>query len=201
MNREESIALAYEISKGYHEQEKLQAKIEDLDKRIARPINENIKHYTAFEFFTKFLAASFIVTFALSIPTFIFCGISEFLYKSGNTEYANSHIKGMLFLAGVFALIHLIGGFIARKKRDENNRSAGNAIMANEKLRESLKKDLRDLLEQYDKNCERLKNYDEIVPEELRRSVCMDRLKAILLTNKAEDFEEGIRYILSERQA
>ncbi|MBR4403903.1 MAG: hypothetical protein IKT10_02205 [Clostridiales bacterium] len=56
------------------------------------------------------------------------------------------------------------------------------------------------MLEQYDKNCERLKKYDEIVPEELRYSTVMDRLKAILLTNKAEDFEEGIRYILSERQ-
>ena len=195
MTREESISIALKLGKDYQAQEKILHLIADHEKRIARPLDESVRYYTVFDFFNKYLAASFIVTFTLAIPTYIFCAVSEFLYKSGNPEYANSHIKGILFLIIVFALIHLFGGIAARKKRDACNASAENTIRADIKLKKELKKDIADLCVQYDKNQEELEKYNDMVPEELRNSVSMNRLRAVLLANEAEDFEAGIAHI------
>lgn len=199
MTREESISMALKLSKDYQAQEKILNLITDHEKRIARPLDESVRHYLVFDFFNKYLAASFIVTFTLAIPTYIFCAISEFLYKSGNPDYANSQIKGFLFLVIVFALIHLFGGISARKKRDASNESAQNTIRANVKLKEELKKDMADLRIQYDKNQEELEKYNDLVPEDFRNSVSMNRLKALLLANEAEDFEAGIAHIQNDR--
>ena len=199
MTREESISMALKLSKDYQAQEKILNLITDHEKRIARPLDESVRHYSVFDFFNKYLAASFIVTFTLAIPTYIFCAVSEFLYKSGNPEYANSQIKGILFLVIVFALIHLFGGISARKKRDASNESAQNTIRANVKLKEELKKDIADLRIQYDKNQEELEKYNDLVPEDFRNSVSMNRLKALLLANEAEDFEAGIAHIQNGR--
>ena len=155
---------AFTLRKKQLEQEKIQLQIADLEKRIARPADEGIRHYKAFEFFKGFLKASIIVTAVLAVPSFIYCGISNFLYKSGNPDYANPEIKAVLFLVGIFALIHLIGGFVARKRRDENNRSADNALEANLKRKESLKKELEDLIERYNNNLKDLENYDDTIP-------------------------------------
>jgi type VI protein secretion system component VasK len=145
------------------ELETLQKQIEDLEKRIARPADEGIRHYNAFDFFTGFLKASIIVTVILAVPACFYCGISNFLYKSGNTDYANSGIKAFLFLVGVFALIHLVGGFIARKRRDENNKAADFTIAANLKRKETLKKELEDLEEQYAQKQNELRSYCDTI--------------------------------------
>ena len=153
----------YTLRKKQLEQEKLQKQIEDLEKRIARPADEGIRHYDAFECFKGFLKASVIVTVILAILSYFYCSVSNFLYKSGNTEYANSEIKAFLFIVGVFALIHLIGGFIARKRRDEYNKAADNTIEANLKRKDFLKKELEELEERYNKNRKELENhYDSI---------------------------------------
>ena len=141
----------------------LQKQIEDLEKRIARPADEGIRHYTSFECFKGFLKASIIVTAILAVPAYFYCSVSNFLYKSGNTDYANSGIKAFLFLAGVFALIHLIGGFVARKRRDENNKAADFTIEANLKRKETLKKELEDLEIQYAQKLDELRSYDDTI--------------------------------------
>jgi len=201
MTRDESIKLASELSKKYQNNEQIRAQITDYEARIERPIEFDIKHYTVFDFFKKYLAASFIVTFVLSIPTFMFCAVCEFLYKSGNTEYANSHINGMLFLVGVFALIHLIGGFVARKKTKANNDATDYALRANIRLKQSLKKDVMELEELLFKSQEDLEKYNDMIPSGLRDSSSMNRLKAVLLASKAEDFADGISYLQGGRHA
>ena len=157
----------YTLRKKQLEQEKLESQIEDLEKRIARPADEGIRHYDAFECFKGFLKASIIVAAVLAVLSYFYCSVSNFLYKSGNTDYANSEIKAFLFIVGVFALFHLIGGFIARKRRDEYNRSADNTIEANLKRKESLKKELEDLEERYNNNRKELENYDDTVQNDL----------------------------------
>ena len=59
--------ITFTVRKKELEQEKLRMQIADLEKTIARPADENIRHYTAFEFFKGFLIASFIVTAVLGI--------------------------------------------------------------------------------------------------------------------------------------
>ena len=116
--------ITFTVRKKELELEKLRMQIADLEKTIARPADENIRHYTAFEFFKGFLIASFIVTAVLALPTILYVQISNFLYKAGEYDYSYPELKAILFLAGIFALIHLIGGFVARKRRDANNASA-----------------------------------------------------------------------------
>ena len=199
MTREESISMALKLSKDYQAQEKILNLIADLDKRIKTPVDVTVRHYSVFDFFNKYLAASFIVTFALAIPTYVYCAVSEFLFRSGNISCGNSQIKGIFFLVTVFALIHLFGGIAARKKRDASNASVQSTIKANEKRREELKKDILELCSQYDKNQEELEKYNDMVPEGFRNSLSMNRLKAVLLANEAEDFEAGIAHIRNGR--
>jgi len=152
MNR--SVEPAFTLRKKQLEQEKLAMQIADLERSIARPADEGIRRYSAFEFFTAVLA----------VPSYIYCGISNFLYKSGNPDCANPEIKAVLFLAGIFALLHLIGGFVARKRRDAYNNSVDNTIAANLKRKESLKKELEDLKERYNNNLMDLESCDDTVP-------------------------------------
>lgn len=160
----ESRDTAVNTRKKELELETIQKQIHDLEKRIARPADEGIRHYTASEFFKGFLKASVIVTAVLAVPSYIYCGISNFLYKSGNPDCANPEIKAVLFLAGIFALLHLIGGFVARKRRDAYNNSVDNTIAANLKRKESLKKELEDLKERYNNNLMDLESCDDTVP-------------------------------------
>lgn len=162
MNR--SVEPAFTLRKKQLEQEKLAMQIADLERSIARPADEGIRRYSAFEFFKGFLKASVIVTAVLAVPSYIYCGISNFLYKSGNPDCANPEIKAVLFLAGIFALLHLIGGFVARKRRDAYNNSVDNTIAANLKRKESLKKELEDLKERYNNNLMDLESCDDNVP-------------------------------------
>lgn len=160
----ESRDTAVNTRKKELELETIQKQIQDLEKRIARPADEGIRYYTASEFFKGFLKASVIVTAVLAVPSYIYCGISNFLYKSGNPDCANPEIKAVLFLAGIFALLHLIGGFVARKRRDAYNNSVDNTIAANLKRKESLKKELEDLKERYNNNLMDLESCDDTVP-------------------------------------
>ena len=153
----------YTLRKKQLENEKLQKQIEDLEKRIARPADEGIRHYDAFECFKGFLKASIIVSAVLAVLSYFYCSVSRFLYKSGNPEYANSEIKAFLFIVGVFTLLHLIGGFIARKRRDEFNKAADNTIEANLKRKEYLKKELEELEERYNQNRKELENHNEFI--------------------------------------
>ena len=56
-----------------------------------------------------------------------------------------------------------------------------------------------ELCSQYDKNQEELEKYNDMVPEGFRNSLSMNRLKAVLLANEAEDFEAGIAHIRNGR--
>ena len=156
--------ITFTVRKKELELEKLRMQIADLEKTIARPADENIRHYTAFEFFKGFLIASFIVTAVLALPTILYVQISNFLYKAGEYDYSYPELKAILFLAGIFALIHLIGGFVARKRRDANNASADNAIESNLRRKEALKKELEDLREQYRNNLEELERSGVTAP-------------------------------------
>ena len=192
MTKEEGIDLAIELAKKYDAAEKILEKISDLEERIRRPDDESVKRYSSFDFFTPFLAGSFITAFVLGIPAFMMCSVSRFLYMSGNESYKNTPYVVMLILIAVFALIHLIGGFVARKKRDINNESAANAIYANRKLKETFKHDIEDYKEQLYKIAEELGEYDDIIPSNLRSKAKMDRVKFFLISKKAETFEDAL---------
>ena len=100
MNR--SVEPAFTLRKKQLEQEKLAMQIADLERSIARPADEGIRRYSVFEFFKGFLKASVIVTAVLAVPSYIYCGISNFLYKSGNPAVRTRRSK-RFFSSPVFS--------------------------------------------------------------------------------------------------
>lgn len=80
--------------------------------------------YTAFDFFHGFLIASFIIDAVILVPGLMMVSVATFLEKSGSTQASQDEawLLLILILLGVFAIIHFIGGFVARRRKDAYDR-------------------------------------------------------------------------------
>lgn len=195
MTRDESIALAYKLSKEYDHLKRLEENITGLEKRVAVPADADIRQYHAFSYFTKPLVASLIVATALVIPGYMLASISNFLYKSGGDTIVFTPMMVFLFIAFIFALIHFIGGFYARAKCAEMNRIEKERVFSNLKLKKEQKKTIESLKEEYIEYSEYLEKYDSLIPPPARNKESMDRIRVMLMSGKAETFEEAVRII------
>ena len=81
--------------------------------------------YTAFDFFHGFLIASFIIDAVILVPGLMMVSVATFLDRSGTSEWGSEEeawFMLILVLLGVFAIIHFIGGFVARRRKDAYDR-------------------------------------------------------------------------------
>ena len=192
MNRDESIALAVKLGKEYEHLAKLEENITDLDRRIASPADVSRKHFSIFTYFSKFLIGSIITLGAMSVPAFFYISVANFLVQSGQEEYRNYPLYIVLIVVFVFALIHFIGGFCARKKLKQMNQIEEDRVNANLKLKKEQKATLEDLITQYDDHSKNLSSYNDLVPPLLRSKEGMNKIKFLLLQNKADTFEQAV---------
>ena len=121
MTKDESIALAEKLGKEYMSLTQMQAKISDYEDRLSKPVDDSRKHANVFDFFSKCLGGSIITAFILAIPGYFWAGMANYIAKSNGT-YTHDHLIDVIALIVIiFALIHLIGGFVARKRLKDFN--------------------------------------------------------------------------------
>lgn len=195
MTRDESIELSVKLGKEYEQLKKLEDNIVDLDRRVAIPADTDKKHYSVFSYFVKPLAISFIVIGVLSIPAFVILSISAFLAQSGYDGYDNTPAIVGLFLVFIFALIHFIGGFYARKKAKQMNMIEEDRVAANLKIKKEQKATIEDLMGKLAEREKDLSKYNSLVPSSLRSKEGMNKIKILLMSNKAGTFEEAVELL------
>ena len=130
------------------------ARIAELERRVAKPVDVTMVHYSAAEFFKPYFAASVIVTLVLAVPGFFMAAIAGFIYQCGQEEYANASLYIVLFIAGIFILINVIGGFISVAKSKRYNLSEENRVKADLRLRDELNRELEELKASLERDAE-----------------------------------------------
>ena len=199
MTKDESIDLAVKLHKDYEEIEKLLNKISENENQIMRLAGTYPKHYSAFSYFMPYLLASLITLLLSLIPAGFVISIAIFLDKSNrNDTYSYMPYAVALTIAAIFALIHLIGGFVARNKSRYMNNLEQERFRGEQRKRERLlyeNEDLKVLLYKQESN---LNEFNEIVPTELRNSGKMNAVKRLLLSGKADNFNDAVTLLSSK---
>jgi len=81
--------------------------------------------YTTFDFFKGFLKASLIINGIILIPGLMIVSVARFLEHSSNPQGASESEAWLLLILvilGVFAVIHFIGGIVARRRKEAYDR-------------------------------------------------------------------------------
>ena len=188
MTKEESIALAGRLREEYHNLERIKKEIDDNIVITSRPV-PSPKYHAAFKFFWPYLIASVVSANALII-------LGYFIYLATGSEAIN-----LLFtLAGIIALvvILIVGGKTATSKRDMLNNQMLNNLQMMRKKHTDLTEKNKALQSVYSAKKRALEEYNGMVPSRFRTSRHMDRVKALLQTNKAENFSEAVARLMRE---
>ena len=188
MTKEESIELAEKLKKEYGDLEKMQKEINENKTTLSRPIPP-AKHHAAFKFFWPYLVAS-----VVSINAFYILGYIVLLASRASGFYYTFIILGLV--AAVILLI--VGGKTSTSKRDTLNYHADNEIQFKRKKYREIQEKTGELQNLYSIKKTRLEKYNTLVPLKFRSSRHMDRVKAIILTGKADSFSEAIEYLYKE---
>ena len=189
MTKEESIELAEKLKKDYGELEKMQKEINENKTVISKPIPP-AKRHAAFKFFWPYLVASVVTINALYLLGYILTLASQatgFLYAFS--------IIGLI--AAVILLI--VGGKTATSKRDSLNCQVENEMQYKRKRHKELEEKTKSLQSLYSVKKTQLEKYNDLVPLQFRTARYMERVKAIILTGKADNFAEAIEYLPKEQ--
>ena len=192
MDRDQSIEFARVLNREYQSADELNSRITDCEGRLAKPFNASIEDRSIFYYFKPYLKASVITTLILLLPTYIWASISEFLAQEHGDHTHYTFRVTFLFPAGVFLLICVIGIFVANRKLKFFVQSEEKRITADLKLRENLRSELNDLQQRLSDQMARLGEFDFLVPPSFRTQRHMKQVENLLLTSKADSFEEAI---------
>lgn len=195
MDRDQSIEFARVLNREYQSANELDSRITDCEERLAKPFNAAIEERNIFYYFKPFLKASVITTLIMLVPTYFWASIAEFLAqeRGDHTHYAFK--VAFLFPAGVFILICAIGFIVAKAKLKRFMESEDNRVRADLKRRESIRAELNELQQRLADQTSGLDEYNALVPPQLRTQRHMKQVENLLLTNKADSFEEAIANI------
>ena len=186
MSVEESIAFADKLKTRYAQVEKLEREVTDNEKRIASPLNLNFRQYSFFRFYWKFLVFAAIAFFVLDFITII-------VAASGASD--GGAIFMLILTFGVPIGILIAGIFVAAKRRDEENYAIS---LGNEDVKQQRKKleektaELKNTLNARKRD---LKQFDDMVPAQYRKSSSMAQVKALLVSGKASSFRDAFRLL------
>ncbi|MCR5805281.1 MAG: hypothetical protein K6G47_13590 [Clostridia bacterium] len=196
MKREENLELITRLYIGYSLIENYQEKIKSNEEKIDEIDKMKAKHYSSLTYFTPKFVASVIVAVAMLLPAYFFYGIARFLAMSSGTNDDREALY--IILAAyviVIGLIHLIGGFSARRKSRYMNMLERENVNAKKREAERLKEETAELKTALDTAKEDVSKYEDLVPLELRNSKKMMEAKRRLLSGEDADLENVIRSI------
>ena len=195
MDRDQSIELARVLNREYQSANELDSRITDCEERLARPFDMTTEKRGIFYYFKPFLKASVITTLILLLPTYFWASIAEFLAQEHGDHTHYAFRVAFLFPAGVFILICAIGIPVAKRKLKLFMESEDNRVRADLNLRENMRSELAKLQYRLADQTARLDEYNDLVPSGYRTQRHMKQVENLLLTNKADSFEEAIANI------
>ncbi|MBR4556640.1 MAG: hypothetical protein IKO15_04075 [Clostridiales bacterium] len=200
MDRDESIELARFLKDEYLAAETLNDKITDHEQRLARPFDMTTEQRSLFYYFKPFLKASVITTLILLLPTYFWASIAEFLAQEHGDHTHYAFRVPFLFPAGIFLLICAIGFIVAKAKLKRFMESEDNRVRADLNLRESMRSELAELQYRLADQTSGLDEYNDLVPSGYRTQRHMKQVENLLLTNKADSFEEAISLLVGQER-
>ncbi|MBO7453650.1 MAG: zinc-ribbon domain-containing protein [Clostridiales bacterium] len=189
LSLEESIALAEKLSVDYASLEKIRNDIAENEATLRKPVIQRPR-YSAFRFFWPFFVYAFISFWVIYLVGGI---ISINLASSGGVIFSI-----ILAFASVVVLL-IYGGSRAVNMRDSLNSAAAGSEHADKRKREELSDKTASLRTDMNLLRKNLTVYDARVPSAFRKKTTMERVKGLLQTGKAADFDEAIK-MLSENQ-
>lgn len=196
MTRDESVALANKLFIGYSLIERTQEKINNNETELHKIDQMTPAHYSAFRYFTPFFVASIIVAVVMLLPATIFISIFNFLAQStGGNQGTEAAYTMLAIYIVVISLIHLIGGFSARKKSWYMNMLEEENVNANKRKGDRLREENNELRSTLETAKKDVSEFDDLIPSKLRTSHKMMEAKRLLLSGKAEDLADAVRSI------
>ena len=95
----------------------------------------------------------------------------------------------------IFALIHLIGGFVARHKCRYMNNLEIQRVLGEKRKIERLQRETEELGASAKDMNSRLEENNILIPSELRNSKSMMYVKRLLLSGRAESINDAIEHL------
>jgi len=179
MTVEESIVFIEKLKHKYQEIEKLQREISDKESAIARPVYQELRRYSFFRFFWKYIIFAIIAFYGILILSSVAAG----------NDGAFTVMIILTFLVPIGLLI--FGGINAAKRRNEENEAIINgnerAVLQRKELEEktaSLKRDLAT-------RKKRLEADEYMIPTGLRKSSSLAQIITLLKSGKASNLNEA----------
>ena len=179
MTVEESIVFIEKLKHKYQEVEKLQREISDKESAIARPVYQELRRYSFFRFFWKYIIFAIIAFYGILILSSVAAG----------NDGAFTVMMILTFLVPIGLLI--FGGINAAKRRNEENEAIINgnerSVLQRKELEEktaSLKRDLAT-------RKKRLEADEYMIPTGLRKSSSLAQI--ITLLKSYNKFLAGIK--------
>ena len=179
MTVEESIVFIEKLKHKYQEVEKLQREISDKESAIARPVYQELRRYSFFRFFWKYIIFAIIAFYGILILSSIAAG----------NDGAFTVMMILTFLVPIGLLI--FGGINAAKRRNEENDAIINgnerSVLQRKELEEktaSLKRDLAT-------RKKRLEADEYMIPTGLRKSSSLAQIITLLKSGKASSLNEA----------
>ena len=196
MTKDESIALAVKLHKDYKEIEKLRDKISENEKTAANLYYLQPKRYYAADYFKPYYTASFIFVFISLLPAYGIITVCRFLDVSNHSnENAYMPYAVVAVITFIFALIHLIGGFVARHKCRYMNNLEIQRVLGEKRKIERLQRETEELGASAKDMNSRLEENNILIPSELRNSKSMMDVKRLLLSGRAESINDAIEHL------
>ena len=179
MTVEESIVFIEKLKHKYQEVEKLQREISDKESAIARPVYQELRRYSFFRFFWKYIIFAIIAFYGILILSSVAAG----------NDGAFTVMMILTFLVPIGLLI--FGGINAAKRRNEENEAIINgnerSVLQRKELEEktaSLKRDLAT-------RKKRLEADEYMIPTGLRKSSSLAQIITLLKSGKASSLNEA----------
>lgn len=182
MTREESIALAEQLSSDYGELENIRKEINDNKETISKPL-PTAKHHAAFKFFWPYLVGA-----VVTVNVLYFIGF--FISMSAGTDTALA-VFSFIALAAMIVIL-IVGGNTAKAKRDALNYRVDSDVQMQRKRHRELQEKTETLETVYSVKKSKLEKFDDLVPVQYRNSRHMDRVKTLIQTGKAEELSEAV---------
>ena len=182
-SKEESIALAENLKAEFSALEKLQKEIVDNQTRLGRPVVYNDRRYSAFRFFWPFLIYAYL---ALNVIYIIGAVIS-----ASNQDQGGMVLGFFIGLAAAAGLL-IYGGSYAGNKRDRLNKEISDEEYQKRKRYKELAERTNVLITRL--NNRKIDNL-ELVPVQFRTKHHMERVIALLQSDRAANFSEALKML------
>ena len=188
MTKEESIALAIKLQKDFTAKSTLENQIESNKKAIDTPAEIKVKKRSFFRFFWPVIP--------LSVAAYYFGDIiiDSLIFRLNDHQLLWAiNIKYLIIIA-----IIALGAVIAVVKKKNANKEYEYAVKDAEARKVQLRKDIHELEDKLKPLASELKQISMNIPSKHRNSAAMAKIKLMLQSGKAEDFDDALRKLNNE---